>query len=220
VNEPNYNTLEPDRFDWTNQPYGNETEELPTDAPPPKGKRVVLSHWFNANLMHDLLSGKSVTGVFHMANLTPIQWYSKKQSTSKTATYGAEFLAARTCLEQVVDLRNSFRYLGVPVHETSYVWGDNEAQIKSSTIPYSKLSKRHNILSFHYVRSLLSRGFIRLGHLPSEFNVTDTLSKHWSHQSNYTNLIKPLLNSHKPYIEIDELPEGYEFVQVSSSGEY
>ena len=155
-----------------------------------------------------------------MANLTPIQWYSKKQSTSETATYGAEFLAARTCLEQVVDLRNSFRYLGVPVHETSYVWGDNEAQIKSSTIPYSKLSKRHNILSFHYVRSLLSRGFIQLGHLPSEYNVVDTLSKHWSHQGNYTKLIKPLLNSHKPSIVIDELPKGYEFVRVNSSGEY
>ncbi len=65
--------------------------------------------------MHDVLSGKLVTGAFHMANLTPIMWYSKKQATSETATYGAEFLATRTCMEQIVDLHYSFRYLGVPV---------------------------------------------------------------------------------------------------------
>ena len=119
----------------SNTPYGNGAEDLPDDAPEPKGKRVVLSHWFDANLMHDVLSGKSVTGVFHMANLTPMMWYSKKQATAETATYGAEFLAARTCIEQIVDLRNAFRYLGVPVHETSYVFGDNESQITSSSFP-------------------------------------------------------------------------------------
>ena len=63
--------------------------------------------------------GKSVKGVFQMANLTPMMWYSKKQATAETATYGAEFLAARTCVEQKVDLRNAFRYLGVPVFENS-----------------------------------------------------------------------------------------------------
>ena len=123
-------------------------------------------------------------------------WYSKKQATAETATYGAEFLAARTCMEQIVDLRNAFRYLGVPVFETSYVFGDNESQIKSSSIPYAKLSKRHNILSWHYVRNQIAMGFISMHHIPSRFNVSDTLSKHWGHQSNYENLIKPLLNFH------------------------
>ena len=126
VREPDYSTLPVQRHDWSNTPYGNGAEDLPDDAPEPKGKRVVLSHWFDANLMHDVLSGKSVTGVFHMANLTPMMWYSKKQATAETATYGAEFLAARTCIEQIVDLRNAFRYLGVPVHETSYVFDDNK----------------------------------------------------------------------------------------------
>ena len=150
--------------------------------------------------MHDILSGKSVIGVFHLANLTPMQWHSKKQSTSETATYGAEFLAARTCIEQVIDLRNSFRYLGVPVFETSYVFGDNESQVKSSTVPYARLNKRHNILSYHFVRSMIAKGFINMLHIRSPFNIADTLSKHWSHQSNYKHLIKPLLN----YYEYDD----------------
>ena len=174
--------------------------------------------------MHDVLSGKSVTGTFHMANLTPMMWYSKKQATSETATYGAEFLAARTCIEQVIDLRNSFRYLGVPVFNTSYVWGDNESQIHSSTVPYARLGKRHNILSFHYVRSLLAKGFIVLSHIPSAFNVADTLSKHWSHQSNYHHLIRPLLNSHEKkitvsYEELLNTSGEYRFVRATQDGE-
>ena len=90
------------------------------DAPPPRGKRVILSHYFDANLMHDVLSGKAVTGVVHFWNKTPIDWYSKKQSTSETATYGSEFLSGQTCFEQSIDHRNYLQYLEVPVHNISF----------------------------------------------------------------------------------------------------
>ena len=73
----------------------------------PLGKPVTLTHYVDANLFHDALTGRSVTGILHMLNATPIDWYSKKQSTVETATYGSEFVAARTCVEQIVDLRNT-----------------------------------------------------------------------------------------------------------------
>ena len=125
-----------------------------------------------------------------------MMWYSNKQATAETATYGAEFNTLRTCIEQIVDLRNVFRYLGVPVYETSYVFGDNESQITSSSIPYARLNKHHNVLSYHYVRNQNSKGHISMNQIPSQFNVSDTLSKHWGHQSNYENFIKPILKFH------------------------
>jgi hypothetical protein len=45
-------------------------EEVPDDAPPPLGKRVVFTAFVDANLYHDLISGKSVTGIIHCANQT------------------------------------------------------------------------------------------------------------------------------------------------------
>ena len=55
------------RFDWSSTVYyGNPTEELPTNAPEPLGKRVTLIDYFDANLMHDVLSGKAVSGCLHM----------------------------------------------------------------------------------------------------------------------------------------------------------
>jgi hypothetical protein len=72
--------------------------------PPPLGKQVILTHYVDANLYHNVLTGRSVTGVLHFLNGTPIDWYSKKQATVKSATYGSEFGAARTCVEQIINL--------------------------------------------------------------------------------------------------------------------
>jgi hypothetical protein len=180
-------------FDWSQSIYDERLEDLPLDAPRPLGNRVTLIHYFDANLMHDVLSGKAVTGCVHLANKTPIMWYSKKQATVETATFGAEFVAGRTCIEQIVDLRNTFRYLGVPINETSYMFGDNDTMITSASFPYARLHKRHNILSYHYVRSMIARGFISLHHLRSHNNLADVLSKHWSHNSVY-DLLRPVFH--------------------------
>ena len=68
----------------------------------------------------------------------------------ETATYGSEFVAVlRIATDKTIDLRTTLRYLGVPVREQSYMFGDNKSVVDSSTVPHSKLAKRHNALSFH-----------------------------------------------------------------------
>ena len=111
--EPDFSAVPCVEYKWSDTAYINGEENFPKDAPPLLGKQVILTHYFDANLMHDVLSGKAVTGIFHLMNKTPLMWYSKKQATSETATYGSEFIACRTCFEQIIDIRNSFRYLGV-----------------------------------------------------------------------------------------------------------
>ena len=115
--------------------------------------------------MYNMLDGKSITGCLHFVNKTPIIWYSKKQSPSETATYGANSATARACFEHIIDLRQSFRYLGVPVRHVSYIFGDNKAMVESYKFPYVRLNKRHNILPFHFVRNLISKGFISINHI-------------------------------------------------------
>jgi hypothetical protein len=83
VDEPDYSNIPkmPD-YDWEHSVYGNLTEGIPNNAPPPLGKQIILTHYFDVNLMHDVLSGKAVTGVVHFYNKTPVNWYCKKQSTT------------------------------------------------------------------------------------------------------------------------------------------
>ena len=158
--------------------YGQVNECLPTDAPPPLGKNIIVTTYVDANLYHDLLNGRAVTGVLHMLNGTPIDWYSKRQATVETATYGSEFVAARIATDQIIDLRTTLRYLGVPITGPAYMFGDNQSVIASSTIPHSQLSKRHHALSYHHVREAVVADILRFNYIRSAENPADILSKH------------------------------------------
>ena len=184
VHKPDYSDLPSIEYDWT-YTYGDVKEPMPDDAPEPLGNQVTLTHYVDANLYHDALTGRSVTGILHMVNATPIEWFSKKQATVETATYGSEFVAARTCIEQIIDLRNTLRYLGVPINKSSYMFGDNESVVGSSSIPHAKLHKRHTALSFHKVREAVAAGYVSFNYLPGSDNPADMLSKHWAYPTTW-----------------------------------
>ena len=101
-------------------------------------------------------------------------------------------MAARTCVEQVIDLRNTLRYLGVPLRGKSWMFGDNESVVNSSAQPHAKLHKRHTALSFHRVREAIAARIVDFVHIPGDSNPADILSKHWGYQQVWP-LLQPLL---------------------------
>ena len=123
--------------------YCHVQEIIPDDIPDPLGKPITSTSTVDANMNH------SVTGCLHFVNHTPIDSYSQRQATVETATYGPEFVASKTATEQIIDLRHTLRYLGVPIKSQSYLFGDNRSVVTSSTLPHSTLGKRHNILAYH-----------------------------------------------------------------------
>jgi hypothetical protein len=139
-----------------------------------------------------MITGRAVTGTMHYLNSTLANWYCKKQATVETATYGAEFVAARIAADQTIDIRITLRYLGVPIIKKSYLFGDNNAVIISSTLPQSSLKKRHNALSYHRVRECIAAKIFAMFKIPSKFNTADVVSKHCGYQTAYP-ILKPLL---------------------------
>jgi hypothetical protein len=119
--------------------------------------------------------------ILHFLNQTPMDWYSKKQATVETATFGSEFISARTTIDQIVDLQTTLHYLGIPIREKSYVFGDNKSVIDALLTPHAKLHKRHNALSFHHVREAVASKYVTIFHLPGKYNPADILSKHWAY---------------------------------------
>ena len=111
--EPDFSSLKDQKYDWTRSVYSGACEQIPHDIPKPLGKHVQTTHYVDANLHHDLATGKAVTAVLHFLNQTPIDAYTKRQSTVETATYGSEFVAARTAVDQIIDICTTLRYLGV-----------------------------------------------------------------------------------------------------------
>jgi hypothetical protein len=190
--EPDFSALPDQEFDWCHSVYGNVTEEVPKDIPKPLGKAVVLVTYVDANLYHDMLTGRSVTGILHFCNQTLVDWYSKRQACVQTATFGSEFVAARIAVDQIMDLRTTLRYLGVPVKTTTYMFGDNQAVVNNSAIPHSCLSKRHNALSYHRVREAIAAKVVNFFWIDGKNNPADIVSKHWSYPQIW-HLLQPIL---------------------------
>ena len=95
------------------------------------GKQVFACSDVDANLFHDdIITRCSITSILHLLSKMPIDWYSKKQVTVETATYGSEFVAARMCVDHVVDLRTTLHYLGISIHEKHYIFGNNKMVIE------------------------------------------------------------------------------------------
>jgi hypothetical protein len=189
---PDYSHLSIPIHDWAYSIYGDVVEEISHRMPIPKGKPVCTTSFVDANLMHDLTTGRSCTGTLHLLNQTPIDWFSKRQNTVETATYGSEFVAHRQGTEQIMDLRYTLRAMGVPLTGPAYMFGDNQSVITSSTIPHSSLSKRHNALSYHRVREAIAAGVLYLYKIDGKDNPADCLTKFLPFVT-FWPLIKPLL---------------------------
>ena len=76
--EPDFSSLKDQEYDWTRSVYSGACEQIPHDIPKPLGKHGQTTHYVDANLHHDLVTGKAVTAVLHFLNQTPIDAYSKR----------------------------------------------------------------------------------------------------------------------------------------------
>jgi len=101
-------------------------------------------------------------------------------------------VAACTATEQILDLHLALRYLGVPLDDPSFMFGDNESVVNTASVPHSKLHKRHHALSYHRTREAIAAGITRFHHIVGTTNPVDILSKHWGHLSIWETL-HPLL---------------------------
>ena len=52
--EMNFSDMPCKEFDWKYSDYGDPKEEIPSDMPTPRGKRIVTTSFVDANLYHDL----------------------------------------------------------------------------------------------------------------------------------------------------------------------
>jgi hypothetical protein len=62
------------------------------------------------------------------------------------------------------------------------MFGDNKSVVTNSTMPQSQLSKRHNPLSYHWVRESIASGMVGFYHVDGDKNPADTLIKHGGFQ--------------------------------------
>ena len=67
-----FSSLKDQEYDWTRSVYSGACEQSHMTFPKPLGKHVQTTHYVDANLHHDLATGKAVTAVLHFLNQTQL----------------------------------------------------------------------------------------------------------------------------------------------------
>ena len=145
--------------------------------PLPKRKAVKITTYFDADHAHDLETRRSVTGIMIMLNGTSVQWYSKRQATVESSTYGSELVAARISTELIITMKYKIRMLGAPLEGETILLGDNASVVTNCSIPSSTLKNKHNAIAYHWVHEAVAAGILNLGYISSKDNVADILTK-------------------------------------------
>jgi hypothetical protein len=117
--------------------YPDAEEQLPENMPTPYGRKARITVYVDADHAHDVVTRRSVTAILLFINNTPVRWYSKKQRTVETSTYGAELVAARIAMDMIIEMRFILRMLGVPIDGPALLLGDNNSVVLNTSIPSS-----------------------------------------------------------------------------------
>ena len=78
---PDYSNYKVEKKNWGHSYHLCQEEipeDMPEDMPEPHRKPVMTTTFVDANLLHDVITGRSCTGIIHLLNKTPIDWFSKR----------------------------------------------------------------------------------------------------------------------------------------------
>jgi len=174
--EPSYDANAFHSCDWSNH-YPDSSEQLPPNAPEPLGRSVVTTCYVDADHAGCLETRCSHTGIIIYVNRAPVVWFSKRQNTVESSTFGSEFIALKTSIDLVEALRYKLRMFGIPLDGSTIVFCDNESVVLSATHPESTIKKKHVSIAYHCCREAQAAGFIKIGSIRGMDNVADILTK-------------------------------------------
>jgi len=150
-------TNELTRPDWSDF-YKDVKEQVPHDAPEPRGQAVELTAFVDSGHAGDTVTRRSRTVIFLYIQNAPIVWFSKKQTSIETSSFGSEFSPMKTAVEMVEGLRYKLRMMEVPIDGPCNVKADNMSMGRNSSAPESQLKKKSNSIAYHYVRERAAAG--------------------------------------------------------------
>ena len=136
-----------------------------------------INVYCDANHAGNQVTRRSQSGILIYLNTAPISFYSKRQNSVESSTFGSEFVALRIATEKIKALRYKLRMMGVPLDGPANVFVDNESVVGSSMRPESVLKKKHVSIAYNIVREAFAASIINVYFVPSTENLADAFTK-------------------------------------------
>jgi hypothetical protein len=161
---------------WTN--FYPDTEELkPPNMPQPRGRVVTTACYVDSDHAGNLMTQRSHSGIFIYLQNTPIIWFSKRQNTVESSSFGSEFIALRIAVKMIEAIQYKLRMFGVPIINATSIYCDNISVVTNSSIPTSVLNKKHNPICYHRVKEAQAAGTVEVNWVEGEYDKVDLGTK-------------------------------------------
>ena len=162
--------------EFTHQ-YKYYKEELDPYFPDPTAEELDITIFSDSDHAHDLVTGRSITGLIAFVGSTPVYWKSKRQTSVHTSTFGSEFMASKAAVELAITLRYHLRAMGIKVSKPTTIYADNKSVCINATNPASSLNKKAVALAYHFVRQHQAGKVVKIFHIDTNDNYADLLTK-------------------------------------------
>jgi len=166
-----------DTYEDFGHQYKDFEEELDPGFPEPSIPELDINVFCDSDHAHDLVTGRSITGIIAFVGSTPIYWKSTRQTSVQVSTFGSEFTALRKAVEVAITIRYHLRSMGVNIEKPTTIHVDNKSVVINSANPASSLNKKALALSYHFVRQYQAGSVISVQHIRSEDNYADCMTK-------------------------------------------
>jgi hypothetical protein len=159
--------------------YGDITKDIPPNLPLPipLGAPMYFTAYVNADHASNKVTRRSQTGFIVYGNCALLIWFSKKQNTIETATFGSKLVALQICMESLIALQYKVRTFGVPIPEPAYVFCNNESVVNTTSHVEGCLNKKHLSICFHRIRETFAQSIRTLAKVAGEENIADLFTK-------------------------------------------
>ncbi|KAL5781877.1 hypothetical protein ACOSP7_006906 [Xanthoceras sorbifolium] len=141
-----------------------------------KGGDTTLTGYVDADLAGNVDIRKSTTGYVYTLGGTAVSWVSQLQKIVALSTTEAEYVAVTEASKEMVWLQSFLEELGKK-QEDNILYCDSQSAIHLAKNPSFHSRTKHIQLRYHFIRSLLEDGILKLEKISGAQNPADMLTK-------------------------------------------
>ena len=123
------------------------------------------------------VTSRSNTGLIIFLNIAPTIWYSKSQNSVKSSTFSSEFIAMKSCIDQITALRSRLRMFKVLVLDSTDILCNNKSGVNNYFILNSTLNKKHSSIAYNSVQWNVAPQLVKVAQIDTNCNLPDAFTK-------------------------------------------
>ena len=141
-----------------------------------RGSNTVLQGYVDSDMAGDIDGRRSTTGYVFTIGGTTVSWISKLQKVVALSTMEAEYVAATEASKEMIWLQRFMEELGKK-QENNRLYSDSQSAIHLAKNSAFHSRTKHIQLRYHFIRSILEDGQLKLEKIHTSQNPADMLTK-------------------------------------------